>query len=520
MFFGKIKNAGVCGAVTALVLCLNLSINTLLLRNLVLNKIPLPFELTFDLFKISYAGIVSGFYMTGLSVMLMFSAAVAGFLIFIYFFGFLRKTKKAGITLALFLVAVGSMNGVLSSADLLSLFVYWEIFSFCFFILLKVNRRVGGKFLKFIFFCKTTAAFFGFLAFYYLFSKTGTLRLSHIFWQVSENYLPIGTFILTGILLTLSIFLKSICLAFLGWYRGSMSIKAFFISIASVLFIPLNIVVFLKIYPVLAESGKLLDFISFGGVLTAVLFSVFAWNAGTIFGIVLFSALVQCALAFCAIASGSSWQGIFFLIGQMFSALLLVLCTATVYFTAKTSDLKRISMSSYCLPVTYFCFWAAYLSLAGIFPFWGFFSKKEIFNSFYISGSYIYVIIILVFLLTAAYMTRFMVKLFYARHRFSEKNLKGENNPTMIMPQITAAFLLFFGGFALSSRGIFENVILRQPVRYAPADVSRIYLILFSVILSALLLMLYFYIKKEKTPERINRKIGFLSKFTRFVFRA
>lgn len=516
LILNRVKNI-VAGFAASTALIYALSVSVLLFAKLVLKQIGLPLEFLLVSFDIGRYDFAIGTYLDGISVAGMVAVAVLAAASFFYFFGLLNKSKKLRSCIGIFFVMTGAIFGVLSSRDIISLFIFWWIFSVCFFILLKINSGKKSVFLNTVLICEIISAVTVFGCFYYLFSKTGTLSFTYIYWQAFNGYLSANFILKFGIFLVIIFFLKNAHLVFMGLYRSSMKVHSFLVIIAVVFFAPLNFFVFLKFYPVLAGNSKLMGIIALLGILAAIFLAVLAWSARKTFGVALFSGLSCVAFSFSSLASGVLWQGVFSLTAGMLSALVIILCLQTIYSKIKTSDLKRISSISYFMPVTCLSFWVGSLSLVGFFPFFGFFASRNVFTSFYVMQSDIYIAVILFFWLTIFYQTRFMVRLFYGRRKLHHKKFRQEGNFYALSTQIFVCFILFFGGFALSHKNIFENIVTRQSIGYGHYNIAHINAIFISVIVVGIVLAVYFYTRKETAIQSINKRLTGFLKFTKFV---
>jgi NADH-quinone oxidoreductase subunit L len=98
------------------------------------------------------------------------------------------------------------------------------------------------------------------------------------------------------------------------------------------------------------------------------------------------------------------------------------------------------------MPVTFWVYLTGALALAGIAPLSGFFSKDEILVAASQYNLGIFVLLILAAFLTAFYMGRQVLLIFFGPTRTRAAGAASENRPVITVPLIILAVLSFFGG--------------------------------------------------------------------------
>jgi NADH-quinone oxidoreductase subunit L len=107
------------------------------------------------------------------------------------------------------------------------------------------------------------------------------------------------------------------------------------------------------------------------------------------------------------------------------------------------------------MPVTGFTFIIGWLAIAGVPPFAGFWSKDEILLYVYANNRGLYVVGLVTALLTAYYMTRQVIMVFYGKARWNDNSAEhgahGEITPhesprVMLIPLIVLSVLSILGG--------------------------------------------------------------------------
>ena len=98
------------------------------------------------------------------------------------------------------------------------------------------------------------------------------------------------------------------------------------------------------------------------------------------------------------------------------------------------------------LPVTKWVYLIGALALAGIVPFSGFWSKDEILLAAYNQNPLVFWMLVLAALLTAFYITRQVLMVFFGQPRTDAARHAQENPPVMTVPLIILAVLAALGG--------------------------------------------------------------------------
>src|SRR5437764_3977813 len=115
------------------------------------------------------------------------------------------------------------------------------------------------------------------------------------------------------------------------------------------------------------------------------------------------------------------------------------------------------------LPITFLTFGAGALALIGCPPFSGFFSKDAILAVAYERNTPIFVVGLLTAFLTAFYVIRLLVIVFFGKPRSEVARESRESPLVMTGPLIVLAFLATIGGF-----GFFARKFLALPIEKAP----------------------------------------------------
>jgi len=171
------------------------------------------------------------------------------------------------------------------------------------------------------------------------------------------------------------------------------------------------------------------------GAATAIIAATIAVQQFDIKRVIAYSTISQLGYMFLAVGLGAYTAGIFHLATHaVFKALLFLASGAVIHSMhhalehsggdaseAASQDMRNMGGLRGYMPTTAWTAWAAALALAGVFPLAGFFSKDEIIWAAGVRGTTVLWIVGLVTaVLTAGYITRWMVMVFHGENRTGE----------------------------------------------------------------------------------------------------
>ncbi|QQG66135.1 NADH-quinone oxidoreductase subunit L [Desulfobulbus oligotrophicus] len=178
--------------------------------------------------------------------------------------------------------------------------------------------------------------------------------------------------------------------------------------------------------PIFALSSFALNLITVLGAVTALFAATIALVQTDIKRVVAYSTVSQLAYMFIGCGVGAYSAGIFHLFTHAyFKALLFLGCGSIILGMHHEQDLRFMGGLKKRMPITYWTFLLASLSIAGMPGLAGFFSKDEIllmaFNTELSAGKFAWAIGTLVAFMTAFYSFRLFFLVFHGEFRGSEK---------------------------------------------------------------------------------------------------
>jgi proton-translocating NADH-quinone oxidoreductase chain N len=353
---------------------------------------------------------------------LMMSLIILGtsLLVSVYSFSYIRDDRK-GMYAGLFLLLVTGSLGMVLTGDIFNLFVFFEILCISSYILVAYQRdshalEAAIKYLV----LGSTGSIFLLVSIALIYGGLGTLNLADIAGRIGE--LAPGTRIAAVVFFTVGIGVEAAVFPLNAWLPDAHSsapapisavLSGFVIEIALIIMVKL-------IYSVFAVPA-LLGLLAVLGVATLLIGEFAAYRQENIKRMLAFSSVGQIGLILFALSLGTEAASRGALLQVLnHAAAKSVLFLISGYFILRTgsysiSDYRGIARR---MPVSTFLFFFGVLSLVGVPPFFGFFSKFTIVMAAVGSGSLLSAIltgfVLLGTVIEAVYFVR-VLQVFYDR---------------------------------------------------------------------------------------------------------
>ncbi|MDO8391125.1 MAG: NADH-quinone oxidoreductase subunit L [Actinomycetota bacterium] len=212
-----------------------------------------------------------------------------------------------------------------------------------------------------------------------------------------------------------------------------------------------------RIGPVLhASSGYATTIIAIVGAATALFAATIAVAQNDIKKVLAYSTISQLGYMFLAVGSGAYTAAIFHMVTHaFFKALLFLGAGSVIHGMHHEQDMRRMGALRKVMPITAGTFIVGWLAIAGVPPFAGFWSKDDILLAAYDKNIVLWIVGLVTALLTAYYMTRQVIMVFYGKARWhdahEENGAHGDLQPhespwTMVTPLVVLAVLSLVGG--------------------------------------------------------------------------
>ncbi|MCK4385765.1 MAG: NADH-quinone oxidoreductase subunit L, partial [candidate division Zixibacteria bacterium] len=341
----------------------------------------------------------------------------------------------------------------------------------------------------------------------------GTFNFTEIFHKVEAGHISVGLLTLSAIFLFGGAVGKSAQFPLHVWLPDAMEgptpvsalIHAATMVAAGVYLVARTITIYLA-----APDAALV--VAYIGCFTAFLAASIALVQNDIKRVLAYSTISQLGYMIMVLGLGGMTAGIFHLYTHAFFKALLFLAAGSVIHAIHTNDIWEMGGLYPKMKITALTFIIASLSISGIFPFSGFWSKDEILA---VAGHYhnpIFLIVgILVAGMTAFYMFRLCFVTFFGKPKDQHKFEHAHESPkVMTIPLMVLAFLAIFAGWVgipWLKHGFSSFVYHHHPHHVEP----NFLLMLISTIvaLSGIYLAYAMYYKKSISPEKLKEKFAF-----------
>jgi NADH-quinone oxidoreductase subunit L len=151
-----------------------------------------------------------------------------------------------------------------------------------------------------------------------------------------------------------------------------------------------------------------------------------------------------------------------------FKALLFLAAGSVIVVLHHEQNIWKMGGLSRRLPITFVTFAVGALALAGCPPFSGFFSKDAILALAYERNTPIFAVALFTTFLTAFYVMRMLVIVFFGKPHTDVARESRESPPVMTVPLIVLALLAALGGFAFFSRNFLTLPVEKEVAILVP----------------------------------------------------
>ena len=288
-----------------------------------------------------------------------------------------------------------SMLGLVMASNIIQLFVFWELVGLCSYLLIGFwfQRPSAAAAAKKAFIVTRVGDVGLLLAIMYLFAKTMGVESNANYLEIAtiNNYLPNAVSSLTLTLITIGIFIgavgKSGQFPLHTWLPDAMEgptpVSAL---IHAATMVTAGVFLVGRFFPIFEESSSSMAIVALIGGVTALFAATMALVSNDINRVLAYSTISQLGYMMLSLGIGAYAAAIFHLFTHAFFKALLFLGSGSINHATGTFDMRFMGGLRKKMPVTYLTFLIASLSLAGIFPLAGFWSKDEILLNAYGSG--------------------------------------------------------------------------------------------------------------------------------------
>jgi multicomponent Na+:H+ antiporter subunit D len=404
----------------------------------------------------------------GLSVFMLFIINLVAFCVSVYSINYMEQFTDKWKFYALFLLMIAGMNGVVMTGDIFNLFVFLEITSIASYALVAFGTERHELEAAFKYAVMgSVGSLFILLSIVFLYSYTATLNMADIGRAIMAEKGSSSVIVLVSGLLLMGFGLKAALVPFHGWLPDAHPSAPAPISamLSAVLVKSLGIYAMFRIfYNVIGLSPSISSVLMFLGALSMLVggfLSIGQWDFKRLLA---YSTISQIGYIVFGLALGTPLGilgGIFHLFNHSIMKSLIFLDAGAVEYSTGTRNLKNMGGLAEKMPVTGSTSLVASMSLSGIPPFGGFWSKLIIIIAAVQADHYGYALCaVIASVLTLAAFMKLMKYAFWGSLTEKWSQLK-EVPFFMRFSLVVLAFICLIGGILLLP-GIKE--LFLQPV--------------------------------------------------------
>jgi NADH-quinone oxidoreductase subunit L len=204
-----------------------------------------------------------------------------------------------------------------------------------------------------------------------------------------------------------------------------------------------------RVSPLLHEAPAAGTLIAIVGAATALFAATIAVAQTDIKRVLAYSTISQLGYMFLAVGSGAYTAAVFHMVTHaFFKALLFLGAGSVIHGMHDEQDMRRMGALRKLLPITSGTFIIAWLAIAGVPPFAGFWSKDDILLAAWDKSPILWLVGFITALLTAYYMTRQVILVFFGEARWNEARPDGHEVHPHESPVLMVAPLVVLAGLA------------------------------------------------------------------------
>jgi NADH-quinone oxidoreductase subunit L len=365
------------------------------------------------------------------------------------------------------------MLGIVLANNFVMLFVFWELVGFTSYVLIGhwFYRDAAADAAKKAF-ITTRVGDFGFmLGILMVWTATGSVIFSEIAPRLPALMSHPAFLTIAALLIFCGAVGKSAQFPLHVWLPDAMEgptpISAL---IHAATMVAAGVYMLVRVAFIIQASPTALLVIAWIGTTTAVLAALIATQQNDIKRILAYSTLSQLGYMVMAVGLASNEAAIFHLFTHaFFKALLFLAAGSVIVMLHHEQNIWKMGGLSRSLPITFVTFSVGAFALIGCPPFSGFFSKDAILALAYERNTPIFVVGLFTAFLTAFYVMRLLVIVFFGTPRSEVARESGESPLVMTGPLIVLALLTTLGGFAFFARKFLALPIEKEAAIFVPA---------------------------------------------------
>ncbi len=400
-----------------------------------------------------------GILMDSLTAIMLVVVTSVSLLVQIYSQGYMRGDPGYHRYYAWMSLFTASMLGLVLANNLLMMYVFWEMVGLCSYLLIGFwfQRPSAANAAKKAFIV-TRLGDFGFLiAILILYTNAHTFDIAQLRGMAVAGTLAGATLTWAAIGIFAGAAGKSAQFPLHTWLPDAMEgptpVSAL---IHAATMVAAGVFLVARMLPLFENSAAALNTVAIIGGFTAIFAASMGLVMNDIKRVLAYSTISQLGYMMLGLATGGVAIGMFHLFNHAFFKALLFLGAGSINHATGTFDMREMGGLRKVMPWTFALFVIGSLSLAGIWPLAGFWSKDEILASSLSQQPFLFVLAMLTVFMTAFYMFRVVFLTFGGQSRavanHGHDHVEGHGKPhespkVMVIPMIVLGILAVVSGF-------------------------------------------------------------------------
>lgn len=329
-------------------------------------------------------GLTLSFYLDGLSLLFALLISGIGALVLIYAGGYLSDHPQLGRFYLFILMFMASMLGVVLAGNLLTLFVFWELTSFSSYLLIGFDHeREAARSAALQALLVTGGGGLALMAGLVLIGQVGESFELSVLLQKGDLFRNHALYLPILLLVLLGAFTKSAQVPFHFWLPGAMEgptpVSAY---LHSATMVKAGIYLMARLTPLLGGTDPWFYIVSTVGAATMLITGVLAFYQHDLKRVLAYSTVSVLGTLTMLLGLGTA-EAIKAAVVYLFAHALykgaLFMVAGAVYHETGDLDLRRLGNLGKKMPITAAAAGLAALSMAGIFPTFGFIGKEMLY---------------------------------------------------------------------------------------------------------------------------------------------
>jgi NADH-quinone oxidoreductase subunit L len=411
-----------------------------------------PIEFSMNWIDLGAGGSFSmGVYIDGLAAVMLVVVSFVSLMIQLYSGAFMEGDKRFAWFYAVLNLFTASMLGLVLAPNFIQLYVFWELVGLCSYLLVghwfeKPSARDAAVKAFVVTRIGDAALFVGIIIFW---ATTGSTAFSDVSLAAQSGFIGGSLFTTAVILVFIGAVGKSAQFPLHVWLPDAMEgptpVSAL---IHAATMVAAGVYLVARTYDIFVQSPTAMLVVAYIGGFTALMAATMALVKKDIKRVIAYSTVSQLGYMMLGLGIGNYTGGIFHLYNHAFFKALLFLCAGSIIYAMDSYNLFDMGGLRRRMPITFWAMVIAGLSLSGIFPLSGFWSKDAIVASAYEEHYYVlFGMALLTVFLTAFYIFRAIFLAFTGEPRTQGAREAAESPGIMTGPMMLLAFLSIVSGW-------------------------------------------------------------------------